>query len=65
MMRSINQAGIDLIKKFEGLKLEAYKCPAGVWNIGWGNTSNAKPFKKITAEQAEQFLDADLLARRE
>lgn len=29
---------IDLIKKFEGLKLESYKCPAGLWTIGYGNT---------------------------
>jgi lysozyme len=29
---------IDLIKKFEGLRLEAYQCPAGVWTIGWGST---------------------------
>lgn len=35
------QAGkecIDLIKKFEGLRLESYKCPAGLWTIGYGNT---------------------------
>ena len=29
---------IDLIKKFEGLKLESYKCPAGLFTIGYGNT---------------------------
>lgn len=29
---------IDLIKKFEGLKLQSYKCPAGLWTIGYGNT---------------------------
>jgi lysozyme len=27
------QAGLHLIKTFEGLKLNAYKCPAGVWTI--------------------------------
>ena len=27
-----------LIKKYEGCKLTAYKCPAGVWTIGWGST---------------------------
>jgi lysozyme len=35
------QAGkncIDLIKKFEGLRLESYKCPAGLWTLGYGNT---------------------------
>lgn len=28
----------DLIKQFEGCHLKAYKCPAGVWTIGWGTT---------------------------
>ncbi len=30
----INQATIDLVKKWEGFKAEAYLCPAGVWTIG-------------------------------
>ena len=30
--------GIELIKYFEGCKLEAYKCPAGKWTIGIGAT---------------------------
>lgn len=29
---------LDLIKSFEGCKLKAYRCPAGVWTIGWGAT---------------------------
>jgi lysozyme len=29
---------IELIKKFEGCCLMAYKCPAGIWTIGWGQT---------------------------
>lgn len=29
---------MDLIQKFEGCKLTAYLCPAGVWTIGWGST---------------------------
>lgn len=28
----------DLIKQFEGCHLKAYKCPAGIWTIGWGTT---------------------------
>ena len=34
----ISQTGIDLIKRFEGCSLKAYKCPAGVWTIGYGET---------------------------
>lgn len=36
-MRASKKA-VDLIKEFEGCKLEAYKCPAGVWTIGFGQT---------------------------
>lgn len=34
----ISQTGIDLIKSMEGLRLEAYKCSAGVVTIGYGST---------------------------
>ena len=34
----INAAGLQLIKEFEGLRLEAYRCPAGVLSIGFGHT---------------------------
>lgn len=56
----ISQAGIDLIKKYEGCHLTAYKCPAGVWTIGYGHTKNVKPGDTITQEQAETFLRDDL-----
>lgn len=29
---------LSLIREFEGCKLTAYRCPAGVWTIGWGTT---------------------------
>jgi lysozyme len=34
----LNKAGIDLMHEFEGLRLEAYLCPAKIPTIGWGNT---------------------------
>ena len=37
-----SQTGIDLIKQFEGCVLTAYKCPAGVWTIGYGHTAGVK-----------------------
>ncbi len=52
--------GIKLIKKFEGCRLEAYKCPAGVWTIGYGHTGDVRQGQKITATQAEGYLKADL-----
>ncbi|MBD2465104.1 lysozyme [Oscillatoria sp. FACHB-1407] len=56
----INQAGLDLIKQFEGLKLEAYICPAGVPTIGYGTTAGVKMGDRITAEQAEVLLRKDV-----
>lgn len=54
------QAGIDLIKKYEGCRLDAYKCPAGVWTIGYGHTGDVQPGQKITPAQAEAILITDL-----
>jgi len=35
---NISKTGIQLIKDFEGLRLNAYKCSAGVSTIGYGST---------------------------
>lgn len=56
----ISQQGIDLIKKYEGLYLKAYKCPAGVWTIGYGHTKDVHEGMEITRQQAEEFLRLDL-----
>ena len=37
----INKTSSDLIKSFEGCSLTAYKCPAGIWTIGYGTTAAA------------------------
>lgn len=55
-----SQTGIDLIKQFEGCVLTAYKCPAGVWTIGYGHTAGVKQGQRITAAQAESYLRSDL-----
>lgn len=52
--------GKALIKKYESLRLNAYKCPAGVWTIGWGHTAGVKAGDKITREKAEQLFTNDL-----
>lgn len=52
--------GIDLIKKFEGIKTKAYKCPAGVWTIGYGHTKNVQKGDTCTMAQAVEFLKEDL-----
>lgn len=55
-----SQTGIDLIKKFEGCRLDAYKCPSGKWTIGYGHTSGVAAGQKISPAQAEAYLRADL-----
>ena len=47
----VSQNCIDLIKKWEGCKLTAYKCPAGVWTIGIGTTRypDGRPVKPIAS----------------
>ena len=52
--------GINLIKKYEGCSLTAYKCPAGVYTIGYGHTNRVKKGDVITQEQAEKFLEEDI-----
>lgn len=49
---------IKLIKGFEGCKLTAYKCPAGIWTIGWGETLGVKEGDVWTQEQADAVLRA-------
>ena len=55
-----SQRGINLIKQFEGVRLTAYKCPAGVYTIGYGHTRGVQRGMKITEEEASAFLAADL-----
>lgn len=56
----ISNNGIELIKKFEGLQLTAYRCSAGVLTIGYGHTSGVNPGDVITGRQADEFLRKDL-----
>lgn len=62
----INQATVNLIKEFEGFRARAYKCPAGVWTIGYGTTAAAfvgldpKEGMKITEAEAEKYLHTAL-----
>lgn len=55
-------AALDIIKRFEDLRLEAYLCPAGVWTIGWGHTAGVRPGDSITPQRAEELLEEDVAA---
>ncbi|APR37947.1 lysozyme [Paraburkholderia sp. SOS3] len=56
-----NQAGFNLIRQFEGLRLIAYTDVVGVLTIGYGHTGpDVKPGLVITQAQADQLLGDDL-----
>lgn len=55
---SVSDSGKRLIKKYEGLELEAYYCASGQRTIGYGHTSSN--LDKITESQADSLLQADL-----
>jgi lysozyme len=57
---SYSDACVALVKRFEGLYLTAYLCPAGCWTIGWGHTDMVRQGQQITEDQAEAFLQEDL-----
>lgn len=53
--------GYELIKHFEGCRLKAYRCPAGIWTIGYGNTrytngDKVKEGDRITQEEANALF---------
>ncbi|MBV4366272.1 lysozyme [Erwinia phyllosphaerae] len=56
----ISNRGTELIKRFEGLRLTAYRCSAGVLTIGYGHTRGVKTGDVITGHQADAFLREDL-----
>jgi lysozyme len=60
MTRRINQAGLNIVKHYEGCELEAYLCPARVWTIGYGHTHNVRKGMVWTQTKADRQLEEDL-----
>lgn len=58
--RRIGQAGLALIKQYEGCRLAAYRCAAGVWTIGYGHTAGVHSGMTITQAQADAYLQQDI-----
>ena len=52
--------GLNLIKEFEGLRLQAYQCSANIWTIGYGHTADVSANDVITEEEALSFLRQDV-----
>ncbi len=56
----VPDALLELIRRFEGCRLRAYLCPAGVWTCGWGSTGpDVQPGTVWTQHQADARLIAD------
>ena len=53
-------AGLELTKRFEGLRLKAYQCSAGVWTIGYGHTKGVRKGDTCTEAEANQWLIEDV-----
>lgn len=61
MTRTIDQAGFDMVKSFEGLRLTAYLDVAGIWTVGYGHTgADVAPDTLWTQVQADDALRSDL-----
>ena len=56
----VDEKGYNLIKQFEGLRLTAYRCPAGKWTIGYGHTKGVKKGMYISEADATHFLIQDV-----
>lgn len=59
MTRTLSRNGMELIKKWEGLRLKAYKCSGGKWTIGYGHTTGVNKNLTCIQEQADAWLYSD------
>lgn len=58
---AVSERGVELVAKYEGCRLQAYKCPAGVWTIGYGHTAGVKPGDTLPSQEyAKKLLKEDL-----
>ena len=53
---NVSDRGVDLIARYEGCRLEAYRCAAGVWTIGYGHTQGVKPGDTLPSKEAAKEL---------
>jgi lysozyme len=63
MNLQVGKEGLELIKSFEGCRLEAYPDPGtggAPWTIGWGTTAGVTPGMRITQQEADDLLAEDV-----
>lgn len=61
----MTKEGLALIKRFEGFRGKAYRCPSGIWTIGYGHTAMAGPPAvagglEISRDEAAKILARDV-----
>jgi lysozyme len=62
----LNNAGLEIIKQFEGYSSTVYSCPAGRPTIGWGSCWDSKgdpitlSHPRITRDEATAYLDKEV-----
>ena len=59
-LRKPSRSLVEKVKTFEGKRLKSYRCPAGVWTIGYGHTSGVTKDMVINDSAADAFLVQDL-----
>lgn len=59
MTRQINDAGLAIIKQFEGLRLIAYQDTSGIWTIGYGHTHGINKGDTCSPLYADVYLRQD------
>lgn len=59
----MTEEGLALIRRFEGFRARAYRCPAGVWTIGYGHTTQAGPPRVAAGMEITEAEARDVLAR--
>ena len=57
---SPSSAAVDLVARWEGFEPHAYRCPAGVWTLGYGTTRGVVEGMSITEPEARSLLSRDL-----
>lgn len=56
-----SKKGKKMIKEFEGLRLESYKCSSGKWTIGYGHTKGVKEGDVISKFIADDLFETDIM----
>lgn len=52
---------VERMARFEDCRLSSYKCPSGVWTIGWGETEDIKPGMRWTEDQVDARYYTELV----